>query len=495
MKNRITISLIFLTICIGFCLNFSHYQNKVPKGCDEFGYLNLAKAFSENNAFSNTYEKPYFNQLIDTLRFEKFSELEFGFLLAPMSYYLKNKTYEVINMYNPGTSFVLSWFPINVRGYLFPLIAILIFSSVLFIYTKNNTPFNWADLLFIIVILLMFLPFSPIRTEYTRINSLALTFGILAIAGYFIPTKPIISIALIGLSANFRLGNLLILLPIIFFMKWPNKIDTVKFIVVSLISLLVLIVSISPYLLYSYKLFNNPFSSTYSEIDTAMGDKPFDNLRIYINFEQLWFVYHLLVSLILFYLTYIRKITILQCFSCISFAIINYVFYIFKNITMNYYPYASLFILIGICLYFLNTIEVSNKIHKIIKTVVIVSSLVILTFGFVEFKKFSYPNYIEQTKSYQSFLCKYEVIWGGDYTGTTQYICNNKGFMYVRGSNRARILSMKFLLNKKISQIILIDDISMPMGMIVEELINNKIPYSLKKNNILVNYLTLGNGF
>lgn len=495
MKNKIIVSFIFITICIGFFFNFSHYQNKVPKGCDEFGYLNLAKAFSENKAFSNIYEKPYFNQLIDTLRHEKLHELEFAYLIAPMSYYLKDKTHEVINMYNPGTSFILSWFPINVRAYLFSLIAILIFASILFIYTKNNTQFNWADLLFIVVVLLMFLPFSPIRSEFTRINSLALTFGILAIAGYFIPTKPIISIALIGISANFRLGNLLILLPIVFFIKWPNKISMVKFIAFGLICFLVLLISISPYMLYSYKLFNNPFSSTYSEMDTAMGNKPLENIFIYLNFKELWFTCHLLICLLLFYLTYLNKISLLQCLGYLSFAIINYAFFIFKNITMNYYPYASLFILIGVCLFFLNKIQVSNKTHQIIKTVVLVSSLVILITGFIEYKKFIYPNYQEQSESYQLFFSKYEVIWAGEYAGTTQYICNNKGFMYVRGSNRARILTMKFLLNKNISQIILLDDISMPKEIIIEELNNNKISYSLKKNNILGNYLTINNGF
>ena len=489
--NRVKWHLLFFVfICAGFTLNFSGSHTRIPTDCDEFGYLNLAKAFSENRTYEMHTSRPYLNELIDTLRAVGIHDPEFDYMVAPLSYYMIEGSKQIINMYHPGTSYVLSYFPISIRKYLFPLCAIAFFAWIPFLLVgkRKDDLFNGFDLFYVLILLLMFLPFSPIRTEFTRVNSLALTFGLLTAAGIFLKNKPWHSIMCIALASNFRLGNIVMLGPVLVFIKWPNALNSkqiIAFFKRSIWYMVSIFICLLPYFIYVTKLLGSPFSQTYSPIDTNFLSGGKTNFSYYINMGQLWFIFHLLLISIFIWFRHKKTIDARTFIGLILFPVLNYTFYMYKSITMNYYVYASFFILLGACFHYLNQIEVNPKLSQYFKYFSIGMVSLILIAGAIDFSKHEHPLYAQAALPYQKALSKYPIVWGDLYAGTTEYVCGNSGFMYKRATPRARIKAMQFLYNKKYNQVVLLDDIPVDRNLIPDELKQAGLPFQIIKDEFM----------
>jgi hypothetical protein len=90
----------------------------------------------------------------------------------------------------------------------------------------------------------------------------------------------------------------------------------------------------------------------------------------------------------------------------------------------------------------------------------------------------------ESLKRYQS-VCDYDVVWGEMYSGTAEYVCNNNGFKYVFGSEKARAISFNYLKNHNYSQVIICDDVLLRTQEIVNELNNLSIAHKIIEDKAL----------
>jgi hypothetical protein len=59
-------------------------------------------------------------------------------MVAPLAYYLRDDSSKIINMYNPGTSWLLHFIALDYRKYAFPLLVILLFLPLLYWVAKGN---------------------------------------------------------------------------------------------------------------------------------------------------------------------------------------------------------------------------------------------------------------------------------------------------------------------------------------------------------------------
>ena len=478
----------------GIYFHFSSCHEEMPNDCDQFGYLNLSKAFDEHKVFTAHANRPYLDDLLDTLRKSNLDEREFSWMVTPHAYYVLPHTNKVINMYSPGTSFVLHLIPIEYRKRMFPVLAIffLLLFSIIALYRANNNTFGWAD-----IILLLFAFYIteivPFRAEFERINSLSITFGLLLAAGILLRNKPLLSCFLIALSANFRYANLLLLLPIILFIPLPKVISVKKvfdIIKIGITYFVVTLIAILPHLIYTYFLLGNPFKSTYAAIDTAMSMDVLKNLNFYFNYSQPWFIFHLLLVGVIAYFAYIQKTTWRFVLSLLAFPVINYLFFIFKMVSMNYYPYGSAFILLGAILYILKDVNVSLQQAKRIQIACVFISFLTFSFGIISYSSKNHQSFIE-AKNEVKGLCSYDIIWGDSYPGTSEYVCTNNGFRYTWSTMNARIIAMKFLHNRKYSQAFILDEIPVDEKIIESEIQSCNLLYHKIRDPHLGNILII----
>ena len=184
MSSRVFTILILLLCTLGAYFKFNKNLQQIPIGCDEFGYLNLANAFSNNTTYDNHSYKPYMTQLLGAMRSKGFAEREFTWMVTPHAYYVIPNSNQIINQYAPATSYLLSYFPLAFRKQLFAAMAM--FMILLFPLLALNSGFkkqvSWSHL-FLLLLVFSFTLTAPLLTELTRINSVAPTVGLLLVAG------------------------------------------------------------------------------------------------------------------------------------------------------------------------------------------------------------------------------------------------------------------------------------------------------------------------
>jgi hypothetical protein len=473
MKKLIWSTVIILFCCIGVYLKFYNNQENMPTGCDEFGYLNLAKAFDNKTVYKDHTQRPYLNELLDTLRDSDIEENEIEWMIVPHAYYVIPNTEKIINQYPPGTSFLLSYISLPNRKQMFSFLAIFLVLTlpIIVLGKSNGLKAGWFYVALLLFVLIMTVS-SPFLTELTRINSLALTFGMLIAAGMVLEIKPLLSCLLIALSVNFRVINILMLIPLISFISWPlplKKEEMPKLLGIGLKHLTITLLAMLPYFLYVYFLLGNPLIPTYSSIDTATTINIFDNILYYINLSQGWFIFHVILIFALFTFFYYKKINKIMFLKLLIFPIINYLFFIFHKVQINYYPYASSFILLGFIFYKLKCIYVDEKYYKFIAILCFIFPVFILLDGGFQYFSKTHKNFHEKKNEYLA-LCSYDIVWGDILSGTSEYVCDNNGFKYGATSSRARILALKFLQRRKYTQAILLNDNLVAKSDIINEL-------------------------
>lgn len=487
--------LIMVLLCFAFTTNFVGYHNKVPVGCDEYGYLYLSEAMSTGKTFEEHTSRPYLPSLLSHLDSNKVNRAEYLYMVAPLAYYLRDDSSKIINMYNPGTSWLLHFIALGYRKYAFPLLVILLFLPLLYWVAKGNKEFTCTDIALAVFVLLMFLPFSVLRTEFTRVNSLAPTFGLLALAGYLLKRKPELSIFLIVLSANMRLGNVFLIWPIFLFILYQLYKDQSPLAAIFKRVLSIGIgcaIAISPYIFYVTMLLGSPLKSTYSAIDTSFASNAV-NLSFYTQFSSQWFWMHLVGLAMIFWLYKKGKLKAEYLLLLLVMVVFNYLFYSFKLISMNYYTYATAFILIGFILHELSLVKMKESWQASVKWSVLGIYVIMFVAGLIEFSKFEKPTFTQSAKTYQE-LKPYNIVWCDLLSGTTEYANGNSGFMFNRGTAHARKLAYQFFYKNHYSQVFLLNDLPINKDLLIAELVQTEIPYQLKQSS-LGPLIVVENGF
>ncbi|MBL0339973.1 MAG: hypothetical protein IPP71_03085 [Bacteroidetes bacterium] len=495
--NKYSLYFILLFLgSFGVALKFSSSHEKIPIGCDEFGYLNLSKAFTDGKACADHTNRPYLHNLLDTLRKLKITENEISYMVTPHAYHVIPGTQKIINQYPPGTSLLLTPFPISYRQIIFPFVVtfLLILMTIIALKLNTSSGFSIFDLLFPVLIFIIMVS-APFTTELSRINSLAPTFGLLFAAGIILNHRPYVSLFLLALTINFRIANLIMLLPIALFLPVKNlfrsqNIKNNLFVVLKSIGIVVL--AILPILIYNTFITGNPFASTYSSIDQKMAPwgNIAQNLSYYFGIEQRWLRFHCITLLIGIVLTATQKLHYTQLLKYTSFMLVNYLFFIFHEVKMDYYPYASSLLLFGIISGELIQIKFSEKYNTIIRTSFIGIAILTFAVGIVRYSKKPHINFEDSKKSYET-LCHYDIVWGDLYTGSSEYICNNSGFRYGPTTSRARKAAMFFLRDNNYSQVILLNDNTVDSLTIVSEIKETGLSYHIQPDLHLGNLLII----
>lgn len=471
--------LIAIIFAFGATLRYSSQHEKIPADCDEFGYLNMAKAMDLGKTFTEHQSRPFLDSLISIFKKNNLNELEYIWMMVPHAYHLSNNTnYKIINQYPPGTSFILSLIPIEYRNISFVFIAILLLFSIpiITIYflkvPQKNLPIAFVSFFATICIISI-----PYLTELARVNSLAFTFGLFISAGIFLKKNPIASVFLIALSGNFRVINLLMIIPIILFIL-PEYLSLLKqknwksILTKSGYYLIVFFIGFIPYIYYSTKLLGNPFIPTHPQHDINFieNNGVIKNILFYFSLKQAWFLTHLVLLLILFTFYRLKHLNLSDLLIWISFPFLNYLFFIFHKVQMDYYPFASSLILNGGVIYYLSSFNLSKKWKKILFYFPFTFSIIILIDGINRYTGKEHFTFQESKEKYL-VLCNYDIVWGEMYAGTSEYLCSNTiGFKYAFASPEARNITMNFLKKIKYKQVILCDDISINYEDIKNEL-------------------------
>ena len=301
MNKSIYYLIVLVLVCAGTSLKYANSHEAMPIGCDEFGYLNLAKTIDEGHAENRLYLK----ELLTTLRVEGIQEQEFSWMITPHAYHIVPGTDLAINQYPPGTSYLLSLLPIESRNLFFPLLVmvILIVFPVLFSKIVFNPTWSYFDIIFPVFLFIVTVS-APFTTELSRVNSLAATFGFLIAAGITLRNQPLLACFLIALTVNFRIVNILMVLPVLLFLPFSSKSEPrgrrYNFILLVKFGSLIIVAAL-PLLIYNYTLLGNPLATTYSVIDTASNESGnfVHNLKYYISLEHHWLRMHLASILIL----------------------------------------------------------------------------------------------------------------------------------------------------------------------------------------------------
>lgn len=474
--------LITVLFTVGTYYKYSIRHEKLPKGCDEFGYLNMAKAISNDIAFQDHAPRPFLEGLIDTLQQEGLKEQEYIWMVVPHAYHLSSTTnWKVINQYPPGTSYVLSWFPLELRQRIFPLLVMLLtLIATLFIGFKYAKLDPSKLLLSVSLIAIMLHMIPPFGGEMLRINSLAFTFGLFIGVGLTAKKHPLIALFCVVLSTNFRVVNLLMLLPLLFFFiphmwdmliakKWKPLLTFI------IKSVLVIVLAISPYIYYMLELLGNPLIPTYPVHDTSFGTMT----SFYFSLKEEWFLAHLFVVVLLVILNRFKRLNTKELLIWITFPVVNYLLFSFHKIQMSYYPFASFFILVGAVIYYFAKTKIDRLQHKLVVLLPLIIAIVLSVDGVGRFMRKDHVDFNGLAETYRP-LCDIDVVWGEQLSSTAEYVCNNNGFKYDFASPKAREIAFNYLLNKNYSQAILCDDVNIDFEDIYQELTAYKIVFQVK---------------
>jgi len=500
-KNKVHIIYIIVVsilIAFGTSLKFSTQHEKLPIGCDEFGYLNMAKAFDNNVVFDNHTSRPFLKGLLDTLQTEIKNEQEYLWMIVPHAYHLSSKTsYKIINQYALGTSLVISFIPINYRQNAFPFMVMFLICLLPLLVVKYVLKSKGQILILGLTTLFLFIMHisPPFVTELARINSLALTFSLFIITGLTLRKKPLLAIFCIALSVNFRVINALMLLPIAIFIfndlknMLTHKLYKQLFGFV-LKAFSVALIGVLPYITYTYLLLGNPLLPTYPAHDTAFVSSAdiMNNLKFYFNPKEAWFIFLVITVLILFLLKRFNKVNSKDFFLWLLFPIINYGFFVFHKIQINYYPFATSFILLGAIIYYLR--DVNFTITKYLKFIPITIGLIILGDGIVRYSKRTHKSFNQVIKEYAG-IKKYDIVWGDMLSGTAEYACNNNGFKYNFSTSNSREIAFKYLKNNNYTQVILCDDNLPKVEAITAELKSFNISFKVDKIDYIGNIIII----
>ncbi len=485
--------LIILFASLGVYLKFKDNLDKTPIGCDEFGYMQLAKAMDEGKTFEEHSPRPYLPDLLNYLRANGISETELRWTVVPHAYYVWDGTNKVINQYAPGTSFIMSLFPVSIRKLHFSTLAVIMLIAIPFIsiyFIDKRKKFNYAHLALLIFVFYSTLG-PPLLAEFTRVNSVIYTIGFLITAGYFLKSKPLLAWFLIALTANFRQVNLLLLLPFPLFFKLnlpTSKTEISNWFNQAIKAIGLLLVALSPYFYYMFRLMGNPFKLTYSSIDTKTTTAFLENIQFYFNPNEAWFWLNLIMVIMTFSLYLYKQIGLKEWIGLLLFEMATYAFFLSHSMQINYYPYACAMVLLGFGLNQLSQWRLSEKESKLIPWLTILIAVLITCDGFFSRKE---SMTLKDANAKYEPLCGYQIVWGDLLPSASEYVCDNNAFKFSVTTPRTRKLIINYLYQKRLSQVFIINDIPMESNGVINELKSLNLPFTLQNDSIFGSLIML----
>lgn len=485
-------ALAFLFLAAGsVVLFFAFYKSslklELPVGCDEFGYLELAKGIAQGRPFTTPTERPFDPELTRALRASRLPVHSYMHMIAPHAYHLDTATNKVINQYPPGTSLLLALLPFeSAKRWSAPLFALFILMALVVAVAVRHRSFSFFEAGTAILLMYLVLRLNPLGTAFLDVNSIAPTLGLLIGAGYLLERRPGLSLAFLGLSCVFRLPNALLAVPLLMVFVRPEGEGT------RLVSkqtalkavkgaLLFFVGGFWIYLAYAWILLGNPLRPTYSYIDQAFTLKGFlPNLAYYFNLHQPWFVFHLILLTVVTVLAAVRWCRWKWVALAFGMAGLNYVYYLIHNVHIAYYPYASAAVLLGLIL---GLTVPRLRPRKFAWVVPAAAALIILSLVRYTTHKFPrqdfHQQFADKVKPYTDCLANYDVVWSELRSSTVEYTTGKAGFRYAWGPESARKFIMTWLRTKGFRQAIWVSDLPVGQEDIQTELDRSHLPYSV----------------
>lgn len=437
--------LISLLVSVLSYSRFARFHNDLPVGCDEFGYLQLAREFLGQEPSEN----PLVEELTAYLKGEGIEYREYGWMVAPHAYHLNATTEKRINQYPPGTSLLLLLIPESYRkkGFAFIVTFLLLIIPIILVLRYSHTPMSTSFLVLLTGVLMLFVP--PFQTEFGRVNSVAPTYGFLIAAGLVFPSKPGLALLLVSLTIPFRLANVLVLFALFtgYFLFLKGYRSSIK-------RWAILLLASSPgimgVLCYHFIKTGNPLNFTYSNIDQkSSGIEEFmSHLEFYIWQEPGWFWIHVIALAALIALSIKGLASRGTLLTMIWLIGLNYLFYFFHHVAVPYYPYASSMIIIGAAL---GRTPLDKLEHSRGYKIAGVISIILMVMTPILYER--QPSREQaQIDTYSRCFNENEVVWSELRSGTIEYATGAIGFRYLWGSERARDLAIKWLNDKGITQ-------------------------------------------
>ncbi|MGA2508520.1 MAG: hypothetical protein ABSF80_13715 [Chitinispirillaceae bacterium] len=432
---------------------YTGYFNRLlllPQGCDEFGYLNMAKAVSQGNLFKDHVRRPFDRELIEYLKQSPHRCESAAHLICPPAYWFDTKKIKVINQYPPGTGILLSPLPLDSRKTAFPAVVALLLVFFLFLAFKTKsggiTFFNINAIAIIAFLVFMASYFPHGFDNFSGVNSYAPTFGMLLAAGYLLDKRPWMSIALLGMSTIFRIANVIIFVPFLFvylgrdfnlagYFSKETLLRTLKAMA------LLLAGGLGLYFLYVWILLGNPLSPTYSEVDqqfALLKDIP-GNISYYLGFFNRWFVFHIVVLGLMACMGIVKKMPVRWIIISTAIALFNYCFYFVHRVKIEYYTYASGVIIAGIFLYYAEEYIRNTKFRRMINYAGVTIFLAAVVCSILWFpRQNSQQLFNTQIKEYNDCFSMYDVVWAEHGGGTMQFATGKAAFRMPWGPEDTR---------------------------------------------------------
>ncbi len=475
---------VILTLAYASLDHFGRYGQKLPHGCDEFGYLNMAKAISEGATFGQHASRPYIDDLLTDLRKTFVNPDDYRWMVAPHAYHVSPNLDKIINQYPPGVGILLAPVPMEYRRWAYPALSVLIGCiAILLAGCIDAGRLSFVTLAVLPLITVIVLVLKPMNFELQRVGSLAPTYGLLIGAGWLLPRKPYWSLAFLSGSTLFRIPNALLFVPMAaaaLFLSGPRVQSASSRARRALgLGIPILFGGFGIYLVYVFLLLGSPFSPTYSKLDQefAASSDVIQNLKYYFVNSNEWFICHLVILALLLLISAIRGKYHWFVFA-VLLSLFNYAFYILHKVQIDYYPYATSLVSLGLL------IGVSEIEHwgRRLRSFVFASGIGLCVLVAAT-SRVSLGNLAEDHASnvqiYQRVFSGYDVVWSESHSGTVEYTTGRAGFRYNWGPNNVRKYVLLWLRDRGCSQAVWVDDKGMkPQSTIEQFLAESGIPYT-----------------
>jgi hypothetical protein len=483
---------------LSFYKSFWRWHIDLPTGCDEFGYMYMAKGIGQGNLFTSLTQRPFDPLLLKALRDSNFNFKSYMFQVAPHAYHLDPHKFKVINQYPPGTSLLLSKLPFpDLKRLAVPVFVVFIILFLLLATALGEGKFSFFQGGLVILSMTILMTLEPFRSTFKEVNSITPTFGLLIGSGYLLGKRPGVALLFLGLSTVFRIINATLVLPFLILYilhDSPARVFS-KQAVRSALKGVALFFSggLWIYILYVWILLGSPLRSTYAFPDLAMTVKGLGaNAAFYFNFHKPWFVLQVGLLALLALLGLLRKVPLKWIVFSGALVAWNYLFFLFHNIRIDYYPYASAMILFGLTLSHLARTIRSVRMNWVVTAAGV---LIVLFFWRSTTHKFPRRDYQQifwdKIKPYTDCFSKDDVVWANNRSGTIEYATGKAGFRFMWGPDPVKKAVMLLLRGYGYKQAVWVSDLPLSLENVETTLHSFRLEYEVKINPQLGTYLEI----
>jgi hypothetical protein len=462
---------IVLLLLVTAYIRFYPNHVELPRGCDEFGYLQLAEAFSAQAAFDEHTSRAFLPELLSYLDRKGYAPREYTWIIAPHAYHLDQSTGKIINQYPPGTSVLMSFLPKELRQFYFPMLVFTLLFLLGFVaaYLMKLPPQQTQILVLLLLGFSLYaMTSAPLLKELTAVNSVAPSVAFLIIGGVLLPAYPLAGSMFIAFSVNFRLANVLLWPALVLYCVFREPFRTsmsLSYIKrAAVVSFILLFTGLCFYFVYAAQLLGNPLASTYSSVDQAGvdADRLLDNLAYYFDFRQWWFVLNVLLFVLMSWLRFTGRLAPALYRTLALMLVTVYIYFITHNARTPYYPYAPALVMTGVLFTaIINWVKWKPAWLLGLRIALVIPLLAVCIDRWPKFRQAVAEKEMAETDRLQQCFTSADVMWGELKTGTVEYATAVPAMRYFWGSEPLRADIMHWLLNNNLKQVILFNDLQL----------------------------------